>query len=133
MLLGPAPRDTAEPWLLANLKHAQLKGMNYRRERLTLSGHSTSSYLGLVVATCADSSLAPALPFVARLELLLFLVSPPPGPGPLVPVSLLRRSRHLRIKLLARPASSLSLVFFRLNSLICFPSLVTCTGQVSSI
>ena len=101
------------------------------KNELPIPGHSTSSYLGLVVATCAFSSLAPALPFVARLELLLFLVSPPPGPGPLVPVSLLRRSRHLRIKLLARPASSLSPVFFRLNSLICFPSLVTCTAQVS--
>ena len=75
--------------------------------------------LGLVVATLELLSLAPVLPLVARLELLLLL--PPPGPGPLLPSP--NRSRHFFINDLARPARSLSEVFF-LNWLMVFPNLV---------
>ena len=100
------------------------------KNELPIPGHSTSSYLGLVVATCAFSSLAPALPFVARLLLLLLVLFPPPGPGPLFPSG--RRSLHFLIKLFARPASDLSVVFF-LSWFICFPSLVACNTLYSQL
>ena len=87
------------------------------------------TYLGLELAT-ALSSLDPELPFVARLLLLLLVLFPPPGPGPLFPSG--KRSLHFLIKLFARPASDLSVVFF-LSWFICFPSLVACNTLYSQL